>query len=178
MKKLIEKSRNKGLLKIILSSLFEIFLIFMIYNVEEMSTFGSVVCFILWTIVALIYFIGGMNHIQNYKNNVNKYIKAPNYEELEEECKKAKKISSLYIGDKHVFVFTTTGFYILNISDIETMYYLHLGANPVKARPGYYYLFLKGEKIKEKIKIYFVSKNKVIEVMNYLKNINNNIIIK
>lgn len=178
MKKLIKKLRNKGLLKIILSCLFEILVVYVILSTDDVETFGKIVCLVLWSIACLVYFISGIINIKNYKSNINKYINIPNYEELNKEYNNSKKFSELYVGDNHVFVISSNDFYVLNIEDIESMYYLHLGYNYLKGRQGYYYLYLKGEKIKETIKIYFISKQNVKDAMDYLKSKNNNIIIE
>ena len=178
MKDLIIKLRNKGLLKIVLSCLFEILVVYVILSADDVESFGKTVCLVLWSLACLIYFISGLINIKNYKININKYTNIPNYEELESEYNKSKKFSSLYVGDSHVFVISSNDFYILKLDDIESMLYLHLGYNYLKARPGYYYLYLKGKKIEKNVKIYFTSKTKVKEAMDYLKSKNNNIIIK
>ena len=178
MKELIKKLRNKGLLKVVLSCLFEILVIYVILSSDDVELFGKIVCLVLWSIACLVYFFSGIINIKNYKNNINKYINLPNYEELDKEYNNSKKFSGLYVGDNYVFVISSNDFYILNLEDIESMSYLHLGYNYLKARPGYYYLYLKGKKIKETIKIYFTSKHHVKIAMDYLKSKNNNIVIK
>ena len=178
MKALIKKLRNKGLLKIILSCLFEILVVYVILSTDDVEMFGKIVCLVLWSIACLVYFISGLINIKNYKININNYTNIPNYEELDKEYNNSKKFSSLYIGDNHVFVISSNDFYILKLEDIESMLYLHLGYNYLKARPGYYYLYLKGKNIEKTVKIYFISKQSVKDAMDYLKSKNNNIIIE
>lgn len=178
MKALIKKLRNKGLLKIILSCVFEILVVYVILSADDVESFGKTVCLVLWSLACLIYFISGLINIKNYKININKYIKLPNYKELESEYNNSKKFSGLYVGDNYVFVISSNDFYILKLEDIESMLYLHLGYNYLKARPGYYYLYLKGQNIEKTIKIYFISKQHVKDAMDYLKSKNNNIIIE
>lgn len=178
MKALIKKLRNKGLLKIVLSCLFEILVVYVILSTDDVEMFGKIVCLVLWSIVCLVYFISGLINIKNYKININNYTNIPNYEELDKEYDNSKKFSDLYIGDKHVFVISSNDFYILKLDDIDSMHYLHLGYNYLKGRPGYYYLYLKGKDIEKNVKIYFISKQNVKDAMDYLKSKNNNIIIK
>ena len=178
MKELIKKLRNKGLLKVVLSCLFEILVVYVILSADDVESLGKTICLVLWSLACLIYFISGLINIKNYKININKYINLPNYEELDKEYNNSKKFSSLYVGDNHVFVISSNDFYILKLEDIQSMFYLHLGYNYLKARPGYYYLYLKVKNIEKNIKIYFTSKPKIKEAMDYLKSKNNNIVIK
>jgi len=178
MKDLIKKLRNKGLLKIILASLFEILIVCVILSTDDVELVGKIVCLVLWSILCLVYFVSGIINIKNYKINVYQYTNIPNYKELDNEYNKSKKFSGLYVGDEHVFVISSNNFYVLNLKNIESMHYLHLGYNYLKGRPGYYYLYLKEDKKEETIKIYFVSKQNLKDAMDYLKSKNNNIIIK
>lgn len=176
MNKIIRKMYFRAFLKIIFSILAAALIIYMII-VENDDIVVSIVVGGLWSIVVIVYFISGIIMLKNGTKQLSNYIKKTGYtkKELNDEYEKSKKFGSLYIGDKHTFLVSSNGFYIVPIDDIEKVDYLHLGENKLKGRPGYYYLYLKGEKIEDNIKIYFVSKSNLTEAMNYLVSKNNKI---
>ena len=180
MGKLTGKIRTKGILKIFFSVLAEILLIFVVTNSSDVEEFGIIFCTILWSIVCIIYFISGIRNIKNSSKNINEYIQKSNYtrQQLDAEFNNSKSFSNLYIGTTHVFVVSSDGPHVVPINDIQTMYYRHLGSNPAKGRPGYYYLYLKGENISGNIKIYYISKKSVQEAIEYLVQVNDKILVE
>ena len=180
MEKLIGKVRRKGILKIFFSVLAEILIIFVATNSSDIEEFGIIFCTVLWSIVCIIYFISGIQNIKNSSKNINEYIQKSNYtrQQLDSEFYNAKSFSNLYIGITHAFLLSSDGPHVVPINDIQTMYYRHLGYNPAKGRAGYYYLYLKGEKISDNIKIYYISEKSVQEVMDYLIQVNDKILVE
>ena len=178
MEKLTGKMKSKGIFKIFFSVLAEMLLIFVVTNSSDVEEFGIIFCTILWSIVCIIYFISGIQNIKNSSKNIDEYIQKSNYtkQQLDAEFNNSKNFSNLYIGTTHVFVVSSNGPYVVPINDIQTMYYRHLGSNPAKGRPGYYYLYLKGENIGGDIKIYYISKKSVQEAMDYLMKVNDKIL--
>ena len=176
MNKIIGKMYLRALLKIVFSILLAVLVIYMLI-IENDDIVISIVVGGLWFIVVIIYFISGIIMFKNGTSQLNYYIEKTGYtkKELNDEYKKSKKFGSLYIGNNHTFLVSSTGFYIVPINDIETINYLHLGENKFKGRPGHYYLYIKGEKIEDNIKIYFASKSNLNEAMTYLISKNTNI---
>lgn len=180
MKELSKRVRRKGIIKIFFSLLVEILVIFGITNQSDIEGFSIIVCSILWSIVCIVYFIGGIRNIINSNKNIEEYIQKSNFskQQLDTEFINSKKFSNLYVGTTHVFAISSDAPYIIPIKDIQTMFYKHLGSNPAKGRMGYYYLYLKGEKISDDIKIYYIFKEDVKDTMDYLLQINNNIVVE
>ena len=177
MEKLSKKVRRKGYLKIIFAILVGLIVMYCLNCNEDIELAGKITCTILWSIVFVIYLISGIQNIKNCDKNIKEYIQKSDYskQQLDTEFNNSKSFSNLYVGDTHVFAIGSDAPYIIPIRDIQRIYYKHLGANPAKGRKGYYYLYLKGEKINNNIKVYFIYKTDLKKAMDYLLKIKNKI---
>lgn len=175
MEKFKGKSKTKAILKILISILVEILLIKVsIYIYEEGEEFASIFCFVLWSIVCVIYFISGLRALLNDNKLLKQYLNTTNVtiEQLEEELKSAKKIGSIYIGNKHIFSNDSLGVVVLPIDSITKLEIVHLGANPVKMRKGYYYLYIYSSVCDKRRKIYSVTDSDFKKVIEEIKEVN------
>lgn len=176
--KLDNQVKGKAVLKIVISILAEILLIIVTKSVyEEGETVGAIVCLILWSIVCLVYFISGIRTLSDDNNLLKEYVKTSNIsiEELENEFKTAKKIGSVYIGKKHVFSNDSLGVVVVPINSITKLEIVHLGANPVKRRKGYYYLYIYSNISDKKRKIYSVTDVNLKKVVEEISSLNTSI---
>lgn len=169
MNNLKGKSKTKAILKILISILVEIILIKVSISVyEDGEEFAAIFCFILWSIVCVIYFISGLSALLNDNKLLKQYLSTTNItiEQLEDELKSANKIGNIYIGNKHIFSNDSLGVVVIPIDSITKLEIAHLGANPAKMRKGYYYLYIYSNICDKKRKIYSVTDSdfkKVIE---------------
>ncbi|MBE6861180.1 MAG: hypothetical protein E7499_07900 [Ruminococcus sp.] len=123
-------------------------------------------------VAALIYIISGILTIKNGAKQAKKYIREyPNGAEvLNAEYDNAEKFGGLKIGEKHIFVNSSNGFYILPLERIQKAYVLHHGENRAKLRPGYYYLYISViiSDLSKIIKVYYISKKEANAALTQL----------
>lgn len=127
-------------------------------------------------LVGLFYVISGALTLKNGSKQAREYIRSYSggFQALNEEYENAEKFGDIRVGYKHLFANASDGFYIISLEKIEEVFVRHEGANPVKRRPGYYYLYIRANGIDNRnnmIKIYYVSKHKVKEAQAALETI-------
>ena len=173
MRKQFAKMKFKAVLKIIIPIVLMAFIVFMMLR-EDFETVEIVVVCGLWGIAALIYIVSGILTLKNGPKQATKYIK--NYpggsEALDEEFEAAEKFGWLKIGSNHVFADASDGFYIIPYEKVENAYVRHEGANPVKGRSGYYYLYIECGEIggwDSMIKVYYISESEAHEALGCLE---------
>lgn len=113
-------------------------------------------------LAGLIYVISGILTIKNGAGQASRYIReyAGGRKSLDEEYEAAKEFGAVKIGKNHLFANASDGFYIVPLAKIEKVFVRHEGANPLKGRPGYYYLYIGCDGIgglDNMIKVYYVS---------------------
>jgi len=90
-----------------------------------------------------------------------------NIERLDEEYDAAQPFGRIHVGNVHVFANASNQFYVLPLRDIERVWVENHGANPLKCRKGYYYLYIQA-KGDEKIKVYYALKNSAYAARDYI----------
>lgn len=178
MDKIKYQTKIKAILKVMLSIFAELLLIIVIKSLyEEGETFAAIICLILFSIVCVIYFVSGLATLLNNNYLLKEYMKKNNItmQQLEIEYESAKKIGSVYIGDQHIFSNDNLGIMVVPISSITKLEIVHLGANPVKMRAGYYYLYVYSNISDKKRKIYAVTDINLKKVVKEISKLNTNI---
>lgn len=179
MDELKGKSKSRAILKIVISALVEVLLVYMSFSIyEDGEEFAAIFCFILWSIVCLIYFISGFKALFDDNKLLKEYLNSSNItiEELEEELKIANKIGNVFIGNKHIFSSDYLGVVVIPIESITKLEIVHLGANAIKRRRGYYYLYIYSNVYEQKRKIYSITDNSFKKVVEEIKKVNANVI--
>ena len=127
--------------------------------------------------MCLVYFLSGLGILLDDNNLLKEYIKNSNItmKELESEYKVAKKIGSIYIGNKHIFSNDSLGVVVVPIKSITKLEIVHLGANPIKMRKGYYYLYIYSNISDKKRKIYSVTDFNLKQAVEEINKLNQNI---
>ncbi len=169
MKKEIYKMHFYAILKIIIPIALMVLIIWMVSDLED--EVAAVVVSICWGIGALIYIVSGIVMLKNGAKEARDYIKNyPGGEDvLNEEYERAQNFGRIRVGERHVFINASNDFYIFPLEDVQDIYALRFGYNPVKGRPGYYYVFIKSIKMDYRVKAYYAFKDSAMEVMEYLK---------
>ncbi len=169
MKKEIRKMHFYAILKIIIPIALMVLIIWMVSDLGD--DVAAVVVSVCWGIGALIYIVSGIVMLKNGAKEAREYIK--NYpggeDALDEEYKRAQNFGRIRVGERHVFINASNDFYIFPLEDVQSVYALRFGHNPVKGRPGYYYVFIKSVKMDYRVKAYYAFKDSAMEVMEYLK---------
>ena len=172
MKKEIRKMYLWAILKIIFALGLTALVVFvMIESGSEIGPAGVVVCSILWGIVAIVYICSGFGTIFGGKKQMKEYMQTSGYNEmqLEEELARASNFGRVRVGDTHVFVNGSKQFCIIPLKEISDVYVLNHGANRVKHRKGYYYLYIKAERPGISAKAYYKSKKRANEAMECIR---------
>lgn len=130
---------------------------------EELAAIITIFC--TMGLAGLIYVISGILTLKNGAKQARKYIHSypGGMNALNEEYENAEEFSDARIGQSHLFANASDGFYIVPFEKIEEVFVRHEGANPVKGRPGYYYLYIKMDGIggiDNMIKIYYLKEHK------------------
>jgi len=164
MKKQFNKMKIKAVLKIVISIVVAIGCI-PILKGEELSCIITVSGCV--AVGVLIYVTNGILTLINGARQAREYIRIyPGGEHmLEEEYTCAKKIGDIKIGNYHVFVQASDGFYIVPYDKIKDVFARHQGS------PGYYYLYLEMDGIggrDNRIKVYYVRTDVVTEAWSVL----------
>lgn len=159
MKKEIRKMYLWAVAKVLLVILAAIVLI-ICFRHEELEMAAIICLSLLWGIVFLTYLISGIRTIATGAGQAREYMaNSPyNMERLDEEYERARDFGRIHVGDIHVFANASDQFYVLPLRDIERVWVENHGANPLKCRKGYYYLYIQTKDV-EKIKVYYAFEN-------------------
>lgn len=168
MKKEIRKMYLWAVAKVLLVILAAIVLI-ICFRHEELEMAAVICLSLLWGVVFLIYLISGIRTITTGAKQAREYMaNSPyNMERLDEEYERARDFGRIHVGDIHVFANASDQFYVLPLRDIERVWVENHGANPLKCRKGYYYLYIQTKDV-EKIKVYYALKNSAYAARDFI----------
>lgn len=168
MKKEIRKMYLWAMAKVLLVILGAIVLI-VCFRHEELEMAAIICLSLLWGVVFLIYLISGIRTIVTGAGQAREYMaNSPyNMERLDAEYDGAQPFGRIHVGNVHVFANASDQFYVLPLRDIERVWVENHGANPLKCRKGYYYLYIQTKDVEE-IKVYYALENSAYAARDFI----------
>lgn len=159
MKREISKMYLWAIAKIIFV-LIAAFALFICFKNQELETGVIIFLSLLWGCVFLIYLFSGIRTIITGAKQAKEYMANSTYsvQRLDEEYNNAQSFGRIHVGNNHVFANASNQFYIIPLKDIENVWVKNYRANPLKARKGYYYLYIQVKDFTKNIKIYYALK--------------------
>lgn len=167
MQKEISKMYLWAIAKIIFVLIAALVLIICFKN-QELEKGVIIFLSLLWGCVFVIYLFSGIRTIVTGAKQAKEYMANSSYnmQSLDAEYDKAQSFGRIHVGDNHVFANASNQFYILPLKDIENVWVKNYRANPLKARKGYYYLYIQVKGFSKNIKIYYALKGNVYAAQN------------